>query len=200
MNITIDNRRAKDATAILRAIEQGDDTASSCLLPLVYEKLRSLAKQKMAGEPKGHTLNATDLVHEAFIRLVDCDNPQSWDSVGHFYIAAAESMRRILIEIARRKRRIKHGGEFNRLDCDEVNIQLDSEIPKWSAELLDLDEALVEFAKNYPEEAKLVELRYFAGLNMMEAAKVLKISRRTAQRYWAFAKAWLFARMSDQVG
>jgi RNA polymerase sigma factor (TIGR02999 family) len=181
-----------EVTAILSAIEQGEAHAAGQLLPLVYEELRKLAAQKLAHEKPGQTLEATALVHEAYLRLVDTDRAQHWNSRGHFFAAAAEAMRRILVENARRKRRPKHGGDRQRVALDEAQAILD---PR--DDLLALDEALSRLAAQEPVKAELVKLRYFAGLTLEEAAAVLGISPATAKRYWAVARAWLFAALSE---
>jgi RNA polymerase sigma factor (TIGR02999 family) len=180
-----------DVTRILSAIEQGDPRASGELLPLVYRELRRLAKQRLAREKPGQTLQATALVHEAYIRLVDGEGAQRWNSRGHFFAAAAEAMRRILVDNARRKRTEKHGGRFDRQDLDDVEIAA----PAPSEDLLALDEALTKLEGEDPVKAQLVKLRYFAGLDEDEAASVLGISRTSAQRYWRYAKAWLVAEL-----
>jgi RNA polymerase sigma factor (TIGR02999 family) len=177
-----------DVTHILSAIEQGDPHAASQLLPLVYQELRRLAAQKLAAEKPGQTLQATALVHEAYLRLVDVEKAQHWNSRGHFFAAAAEAMRRILVEQARRKRRPKHGGDRHRVGLAEV-LSI-AEAP--SDDLVALDEALNRFEAIDPVAAKLVNLRYFAGLTMDEAAKTLGLSMRTAERNWTFAKTWLY--------
>jgi len=183
-----------DVTHILNAIEQGDPHAAEQLLPLVYGALRKLAAEKMAQENPGHTFQATALVHEAYVRLVDVDKPQSWNSRGHFFAAAAEAMRRILVESARRKRSIKHGGARQRLDLDEaVSLVREPE-----DEFLSLNEALDKFAAEDAKKAELVKLRYFTGLSVQEAADVLGISRATADRYWAYAKVWLYCAISGE--
>ena len=182
-----------DVTRILSEIEQGDPSAAEHLLPLVYEELRRLAAQKMAQESPEHTLQATALVHEAYVRLVDVEKAQHWDSRGHFFAAAAEAMRRILVESARRKGRLKHGGEFNRLDLEEACSLADSP----SDDLLALDAALTKLASHDTAKADLVKLRFFAGFSIDEAAEILNISRATAKRHWAYARAWLFAEISD---
>jgi RNA polymerase sigma factor (TIGR02999 family) len=179
-------------THILSAIEQGDPHAADQLLPLVYEELRKLAAQKLAREAAGQTLQPTALVHEAYLRLVDQNQAQHWNSRGHFFAAAAEAMRRILIDNARRKRRPKHGGDRQRVELDE---SLAAEDPR--NDLLALDDALTQLAAQEPVKAELVKLRYFAGLSIEEAAAVLNISPATAKRYWAVARAWLFAALSD---
>jgi RNA polymerase sigma factor (TIGR02999 family) len=176
-----------DVTRILSAIERGDPQAASQLLPLVYEELRKLAAQKVAHEKPGQTFEATALVHEAFVRLVDVDKVQQWNSRGHFFAAAAEAMRRILIENARRKQRIRHGGDRRRLNLD----QLDISDPSADDDLLALDEALEGLAQADPQAAALVKLRYFAGFTIPQAADVLGVSPRSADFLWAYAKSWL---------
>jgi RNA polymerase sigma factor (TIGR02999 family) len=178
----------KDVTRILSAIEQGDPQAAEQLLPLVYDELRKLAAQKLAQEKPGQTLQATALVHEAYLRLVDPDQAEGWDSRGHFFAAAAEAMRRILIENARRKRAEKHGGDRKRQDLDGVEIAIGGP----SEDLLALDDALTQLVAEDPVKGELVKLRYFAGLSVEEAARVLGISRATADRFWHYAKVWLF--------
>ena len=183
-------------TQVLNAIEQGDPNAAEQLLPLVYDELRQLAAHKLAQERPGQTLDPTALVHEAYIRLVDVDRAQGWNSRGHFFAAAAEAMRRILVESARRKGRSKHGGSLARRELDEV----DPAAPEASEDLLALDEALGQLAAKDPVKAKLVELRSFAGLTLDEAAAVLDISPSTADRHWAYARAWLFRRIRQDRG
>ncbi len=175
-----------EVTRILSAIDQGDAQAAEQLLPVVYDELRRLAAQKLSHEKPGQTLQATALVHEAYIRLVGSES-QHWDSRGHFFAAAAEAMRRILVENVRRKQRIKHGGDQQRLDLDEVELVIDPP----AENLLALDEALIKLTAEDNVKAELVKLRYFAGLTEGQAAQVLGISRSTAKRYWAFACAWL---------
>jgi RNA polymerase sigma factor (TIGR02999 family) len=182
-----------DVTQILSAIEQGDPHAAAQLLPLVYDELRKLAAAKLAQEKPGQTLQATALVHEAYLRLVDTDQAQHWDSRGHFFAAAAEAMRRILIDQARRKRRPKHGGGRHRLDLNEA-LSLSQEP---SDDLLDLDEALNRLAQEDSAKAELVKLHFFAGLTLEEAGQLLGISERTAKRHWAYARAWLYAAVQD---
>jgi RNA polymerase sigma factor (TIGR02999 family) len=177
---------------LLAAAAAGDRHAPEQLLPLVYDELRALAAQRLALEKPGQTLQATALVHEAYLRLVGSEQGQHWNSIGHFFAAAAEAMRRILIDNARRKQRIKHGGGRQRLALDELSLSLDSP----DDELLALDEALTDLANAAPAKAKLVELRFFAGLSLEDAAAVLDISQATAKRYWAFARAWLYATLS----
>ena len=176
-----------DVTRILAAIEQGDEGATDDLLPLVYEELRLLAAQKLYREQPGQTLQATALVHEAYIRLVG-NEAQQWNSRGHFFAAAAEAMRRILIENARRKKKLKRGGNQHRSDLSDVDIATERDIN----DLLALDEALTKLAMEDPTKADLVKLRYFAGLTLEQAAEVLKISRATSSRYWSYVQAWLF--------
>jgi len=180
-----------NVTQILNAIEQGDVKAADELLPLVYEELRRLAAQKMSHEKPGQTLQATALVHEAYIRLVGSVE-QNWQGKTHFFAAAAEAMRRILIDNARRKQRIKHGGaqERKELDCADIAIEGPS------TDLLALDEALSKFAEEDSVKADLVKLRYFAGLTLEQVAEMLNISRATAERYWSYARAWLFHEIS----
>jgi RNA polymerase sigma factor (TIGR02999 family) len=176
-----------DVTRILNAIEQGDAKAADELLPLVYEELRRLAAQKMSHEQPGQTLEATALVHEAYIRLVGAE-AQNWSGRTHFFAAAAEAMRRILIENARRKQRYKHGADYHRVDLNGSAIT--SEGP--STDLIALDEALTKFSEAEPAVAELVKMRYFAGLTLEQSAAILGVSRRTADRYWAYARAWLY--------
>lgn len=180
-----------EVTRILSAIEQGDPIAAEKLLPLVYDELRKLAAERMAHEKPGQTLQATALVHDAYLRLVDVEQPQHWNSRGHFFSAAAESMRRILVEEARKRARLKRGGDRQRLDLDALQLS----VPEVADELLALDEALSEFAQKHPEKAALVKLRYFAGLTVDEAAHSLGISPSSADRHWTFARAWLYRRI-----
>jgi RNA polymerase sigma factor (TIGR02999 family) len=176
-----------DVTHILSAIEQGDHQAAGELLPLVYTELRRLAKQRLAQEKPGHTLQATALVHEAYLRLVDVEVIQGWESRGHFFAAAAEAMRRILVDNARRKRADKHGGRWVRQELDDIDIAA----PTPSEDIVALDEALVKLEANDPIKAQLVKLRYFAGLSEEDAGRALGVSRATVQRHWRYAKAWL---------
>ena len=176
-----------DVTRILTAIEQGDARSTDELLPLVYNELRRMAAHKMAGEPAGHTLQPTALVHEAWLKLVDSPL-QSWQNRAHFFGAAAEAMRRILVERARRKGRQRRGSGAEHLDADEIEIAS----PAPADQLLALHEALDRFAMLEPQQAELVKLRYFVGLKIEEAAEVLGISEATAKRWWAYARAWLF--------
>jgi RNA polymerase sigma factor (TIGR02999 family) len=180
-----------DATRLLNASAQGDPHAAAELLPLVYDELRRLAAQKLAQENPGQTLEATALVHEAYLRLVgDC--PDAWDNRGHFFAAAAEAMRRILVEQARRKGRVRHGGGKKRLDLDAAC----SLVQPPAQDVLALDEALTRLAALNPARAEVVKLRFFAGLTMAEVAHALGISLPTAERYWAFARTWLYAELN----
>ena len=180
-----------DVTRILNAIEQGDGKAAEKLLPLVYEELRHLAAQKMARESPGQTLQATALVHEAYIRLVEAKD-QNWNSRGHFFGAAAEAMRRILVENARRKGSPKYGGDRKRVDL--VGEDVAFEIP--SDDLIALDEALTKLAEEEHDIADLVKLRYFTGLPLHQIAGILGISERTAARYWTYGRVWLLRELS----
>jgi RNA polymerase sigma factor (TIGR02999 family) len=182
-----------DVTQILSAIEQGNARAAEDLLPLVYGELRRLAAGKLARESPGQTLEPTALVHEAYLRLVGVDRVQHWDSRGHFFAAAAEAMRRILVDNARRKRRPKHGGDRRRVDLEEVGAVE----PAHGDDLLALDEALAKLAAEDPAKADLVKLRYFGGFTIDEAAELLGISRATAKRYWTYARAWLYSEITD---
>jgi len=183
-----------EVTRILGQIEQGDPRAPEQLLPLVDNELRRLAAEKLAQEKPGQTLQATALVHEAYVRLVDVDQAQPWNSRGHFFAAAAEAMRRILVENARRKRGLKHGGACQRVNLDEVAPYA----PEPADEILSLNEALDKLALEDPKKAELVKLRYFTGLSVQEAADVLGVSRATADRYWAYAKVWLYCAISGE--
>jgi RNA polymerase sigma factor (TIGR02999 family) len=176
-----------DVTRILNAIERGDAKATDELLPLVYEELRLLAARKLSREAPGQTLQATALVHEAYLRLVG-DEPQNWSGRGHFFAAAAEAMRRILVENARRKQRLRHGGGLQRVDLDD----LDCVAGQPPEDLLTLDEALAKLHEREPLKADLVKLRYFAGLTAGQAGEVLHLSKATADRYWVYARAWLY--------
>jgi RNA polymerase sigma factor (TIGR02999 family) len=183
-----------DVTRILSQIEKGDPQAAEKLLPLVYDELRKLAAARLAHEKPGQTLQATALVHEAYLRLIDQDEVQHWNSRGHFFIAAAEAIRRILIEQARKKNRPKHGGGLNRVDLAENCFLTDDR----AEQLTLLEVALAKLEAEAPEKARLVTLRYFAGLSHQEAAKALGISRATADRYWAYAKVFLHCAMEDE--
>ena len=184
-----------DVTHILSRIDQGDQNAAAELLPLVYDELRSLATARLATEKPGQTLQATALVHEAYLRLVNAQEAKRWGSQGHFFAAAAEAIRRILIENARKKGRVKHGGGHHRVDLDDAQTIMNG--PR--DELLALDEALTRFSAMEPAKAELVKLRYFAGFSIDEAADLLQISRTTAKRYWSYARAWLLAELSDDA-
>jgi RNA polymerase sigma factor (TIGR02999 family) len=185
-----------DVTRILSAIEHDDRKASEQLLPLVYRELRQLAQQRLAQERPGQTLQATALVHDAYVRLVDGEQSRRWDSRGHFFAAAAEAMRRILVENARRKRAERHGGRLERQDLDVIEIAA----PAPSEDLLALDEALTKLEAEDPVKARLVNLRYFAGLTEEDAASALGISRTTAQRHWRYAKVWLLKELRGATG
>jgi RNA polymerase sigma factor (TIGR02999 family) len=174
-------------TQVLERIRKGEPSAAEALLPLVYDELRKLAAQKIAQEKPGQTLQATALVHEAYLRLVDVEERQHWDGRGHFFAAAAEAMRRILVENARRKKTRKHGGGRRRVDLAEADLPT-RETPE---EVLALDDALTRFALEDPPAAEVVKLHFFAGLSFEDAAAVLGISRATAYRHWTYAKAWL---------
>jgi RNA polymerase sigma factor (TIGR02999 family) len=178
-------------TRILSAIEQGDDHAAERLLPLVYDELRQLAAQKLAQEKPGQTLQATALVHEAYLRLVDVDKAQRWNSRGHFFAAAAEAMRRILVEAARRKGRRKRGGDWQRCDL----LANEPAVLGPPTDILAVDQALSELTREHPEKAELVKLRYFAGLTLADAAAALGVSTATADRNWRYARAWLARRL-----
>lgn len=177
-----------DVTMIMQAIDQGDPSAASQLLPLIYDELRRLAAARMSVESPDHTLEPTALVHEAYLRLTGSSSSDQWDSRGHFFAAASEAMRRILVEAARRKQAEKHGGQSRRVVFDPNGIP-DSSSPEY---LLAVDEALERLQTEHADAAALVKLRYFAGLTLKEAAASLQLPRRTADRYWAFAKAWLY--------
>jgi RNA polymerase sigma factor (TIGR02999 family) len=183
-----------DVTQILSAIEQGDGRAAEQLLPLVYDELRRLAAQRMAQEKPGQTLQATALVHEAYVRLVDVEQAQHWDSRGHFFSAAAEAMRRILVEGARRKASAKHGGDHERIELPDVAARPQAN----QIDLLALDEALAALEQQHPEKAQIIKLRFFAGLSLEEAAAAVGMSRATTQRNWAFARAWLFGHLEQR--
>src|SRR4051794_29180652 len=182
-----------EVTRILSAIEQGDPSAAAQLLPLVYDELRRLAAQKLAGEKPGQTLQATALVHEAYLRLVGGAAEQQWNSRGHFFAAAAEAMRRILVEKARRKKRLKHGGGRQRVDLDQLQLHEEGS----PEDLLALDEALTRLADEEPVVAEVVKLRYFAGLTIDQTAAALQLSARTANRHWVYARAWLYQQLGQ---
>lgn len=182
-----------DVTTILSRIDTGDPSAAGELLPLVYDELRKLAAARMSRENPGQTLQATALVHEAYVRLVDGSSEQQWDSRGHFFAAAAEAMRRILIDRARSKNRPKHGGDRERMEL-EISCPAGNESPD---RLLAMDEALEKLQSEHAQVAELLKLRYFAGVPLKDAAELLGISPATAKRRWAFARAFLFSELSD---
>jgi RNA polymerase sigma factor (TIGR02999 family) len=182
-----------DVTQILKAIDQGDPRAATELLPLVYDELRKLAAEKMAREQPGQTLQATALVHEAYLRLVDAERPQKWDGRGHFFAAAAEAMRRILVDRARAKGSEKRGGQFLRLDIDAVDL-VTTATPD---QVLLIDEALARLAAADPPAARLVELRYFAGLSIADCGAAIGVSTASAYRLWDFARAWLHSELCE---
>ena len=177
-----------DVTRILSAIEQGDPSAAEQLLPLVYEELRKLAARKMGQEKPGQTLQATALVHEAYMRLVDGGKEQHWNGRGHFFAAAAEAMRRSLINCARDKGRLKRGGQCRRVDLHKVDLAVN--VPE--EDLAAIDDAIERLSEESPECAKVVKMRFFAGLSIDETAAALGISASTAKRHWAYARAWIF--------
>jgi RNA polymerase sigma factor (TIGR02999 family) len=181
----------EDVTILLNAMEQGDARAADKLLPLIYDELRRLAKQKLSQEQPGQTLQPTALLHEAYLRLVGKEVGAHWDNSGHFFAAAAEAMRRILVENARRKKRLKRGGDRQRIDLDQVQAVSDEPVE----DLVSLSEALELLAAEDSKKAELVKLRFFAGLSVEDAARCLKISRATADRWWTYARAWLYDRL-----
>src|SRR5262245_50639188 len=183
-----------DVMQILSAIERGDPRAAEKLLPLVYEELRRLANQRLTREDPGQSLLSSDLVHEAYVRLVGEGDQKQWDSRAHFFAAAAEAMRRILVESARRKKRLKHGGGRLRVDLEAARL-LEQDA---SEDLEAIDEAIDKLAAEDPAKADLVKLRFFAGLTMPEIAQVLKISLATAERHWTYARTWLYAELKDR--
>ena len=185
---------AGDVTRIFSQIEHGDVQAAEQLLPLVYNELRKLATQKMAQEKPGLTLQPTALVHEAYMRLVNQTTPLQWDGRGHFFSAAAEAMRRILVENARRKNRLKRGGDLRRQDLSELKLAAEAS----PEEILDVDEAIYELSQEHPEKAKLVKLRFFGGLTVPEAAAAMGISTTTADRHWSYARAWLYRKLQQE--
>jgi RNA polymerase sigma factor (TIGR02999 family) len=189
-------RQMNEVTRILKAIEHGDASAADQLLPLVYDELRKLAAQRLAHEKPGQTLQATALVHDAYLRLVGGDSQEQWNNRGHFFAAAAEAMRRILVESARRKRTIKRGGKHQRVDFDAMECRVESP----DDDLLAIDEALVRLEATDLAAATLVKLRYFAGLTMPEVAAAMGVPLRTAERNWTFARTWLKRELSREVG
>jgi RNA polymerase sigma factor (TIGR02999 family) len=184
-----------EVTQILDAIASGDRQSAAQLLPLVYAELRRLAALKMAQEPPGLTLQPTALVHEAYLRLVGAADERCWNSRGHFFGAAAEAMRRILVESARRKGRVKHGGELQRVGLEDQDVP----VRPPPEEILALDEALKRLAAQDPDAARVVDLHFFAGLSIEEAAQTLGVSRATAYRQWAYAKAWLRCEIGENA-
>jgi RNA polymerase sigma factor (TIGR02999 family) len=184
-----------DVTQILNAIEHGDSHAAEQLLPLVYNELRRLAAQKLVEEKPGHTLQATALVNEAYLRLVDTNKTQQWNSRGHFFAAAAEAMRRILIDQARQKKTLRRGGGRKRQDLENLQIAA----PEPLLDVLAVNEALERFEQIDPLKARLVKLRYFAGLTIPQAAEALGVSSTTADRYWSYARAWLHAELKKDA-
>jgi RNA polymerase sigma factor (TIGR02999 family) len=184
-----------EVTQILRQIEEGEQVAAERLMPLVYEELKKLAAARLARERPGQTLQPTALVHEAYVRLVDVKQAQEWESRGHFFAAASEAMRRILVDAARRKRRQKHGGDRKCVAFEDVGYAA----PDVRHDLIALDAALTRLAVEDPQAARLVELRHFAGLSVPEAAQVLGISPRTADRVWSYARAWLHREIAAEV-
>lgn len=181
-----------DVTRILSDIEGGDSGAAEQLLPLIYDELRRLAAQKMAGESPEHTLQATALVHEAYVRMVDVDLAQNWDSRGHFFAAAAEAMRRILVETARSKSRLKRGGGLRRVDLENISPLDERPVD----EVLEIDQALAKLGSEDSQAAELIKLRYFSGFSIEQSAKILGIPRSTAYDQWEYAKAWLRCELS----
>jgi RNA polymerase sigma factor (TIGR02999 family) len=189
-----DSEFTGNLTQALAAASAGDPRAAENLLPLVYDELRRIAAQQLAREKPGHTLQATALVHEAYLRIACPGGEQTWANRRHFFAAAAEAMRRILVESARRKRRLRHGGDRERVELEDPELP----IAPPHENLLALNEAFEQFAAEEPQKAELVKLRFFAGLDEQEAADVLGISRTTAARHWAYARAWLFDRLRDK--
>jgi RNA polymerase sigma factor (TIGR02999 family) len=185
---------AHNVTQILKQVEEGDASAAEALLPLVYQDLRRLAARELKREPSGNTLQPTALVHEAYLRLVDQSSEPQWSHRGHFYAAAAEAMRRILVESARRKLTLKRGGDRERIVVEADQLP----VPTSRPEILALDEALSKLAADRPDLAQLVSLRYFAGLTMEQAAKALGVSLRTAERNWTYVRAWLLEELQEE--
>lgn len=186
-------RSVKDLSVLLSAAANGDPRATQELFPLVYEELKELARKRVAREKIGHSLNATALVHEAYMRLVGNDGGPNWQNRGHFFAAAAEAMRRILVESARRKSRVKHGGELQQVELTNVDVEVRTQ----PETVLAINDALEKFAKEDALSAELVKLRYFAGLSVEEAGNALSLSRADAYRHWKFARAWLQCELSD---
>jgi RNA polymerase sigma factor (TIGR02999 family) len=196
-----DSRTTSDTTRILRALQTGDPHAAGALLSCVYDELRALAARRLAHEQPGHTLQATALVHEAYLRLMDVGQVQHWNGRGHFFSAAAEAMRRILIERARRGQRVRHGGGRRRLDLarlDSAQLQLETIDGGRDEQLLALNDALTRLEAEEPTAAAIVKLRYFTGLTIQEAAAATGVLVRTANRHWAYAKAWLYQQLNER--
>ena len=189
------DKRMSDVTQILERVEQGDPKAAGELLPLVYEELRKLAAARMAQEKPGQTLQATALVHEAWLRLVGTEEQKSWNSRGHFFGAAAEAMRRILVDRARQKARVRHGGGLERVDLDHVNLATEDN----DATVLAIHEALEKLAHESPQKAEIVKLRYFTGMENQEIADALGISLSSVERSWAYARSWLHREMKKNL-
>jgi RNA polymerase sigma factor (TIGR02999 family) len=187
-----------DITRILSDIQNGNQRAAAEILPLVYHELRKLAMEKLAQEKPGQTLQGTALVHEAYLRLVDVANPQQWNGRGHFFAAAAEAMRRILIEQARRKHSQKRGGAMRKVDLETGALLTSADDGTAAADILALDEALGALEAEDPDKAKLVKLRYFAGLSVEQAAEAMGISPATAKRHWAYARSWLYGKVQGK--
>jgi RNA polymerase sigma factor (TIGR02999 family) len=184
-------------TQILHALRNGDPHAADELLPIVYDELRKLAAQRMTSESAGQTLQPTALVHEAYLRLIDVPSPQQWNGRGHFFAAAAEAMRRILIDNARRKQRVRHGGQLKRVDLDEMAEAGETPVAD-DDQLLELDDALERLTCQDEQSAQVVKLRYFAGLTIPQAAEAMEISPRKADLLWSFARAWLRREMQEE--
>jgi RNA polymerase sigma factor (TIGR02999 family) len=182
-----------EVTRILNRVQQGEANAAEELVPLVYHELRKLAAVKMADQPAGHTLQPTELVHEAYLRLIGSEHPP-WNGRRHFLAAAAEAMRHILIDAARKKARLKRGGGWQRLELEDIHLAVDTH----PEDLLAVNEALDSFVREFPEKAELVHLRFFAGLSLPEAAQTLGMSLATAKRSWAFSRAWLYRHLTEQ--
>jgi RNA polymerase sigma factor (TIGR02999 family) len=189
-----------DVTRILSQIESGDPSAAEKLLPLVYDELRKLAAAKLVQEKSGQTLQATALVHDAYIRLVDVEKAQHWNSRGHFFGAAAEAMRRILVEQARRKRRLKRGSQPNRIPLDEAQVEVEIGGAAAQLDLLALEEALNKLAAESREVAEIVQLRFFAGLSHEEVAEILGVSTITVKRHWRYGRVWLLRQLGGTPG
>ncbi len=183
-----------DVTHLLKAIQHGDPAAADQLLPMVYDELRRLARSKLAVEPSGQSLQPTALVHEAYLRLVDVKNPQAWNSKGHFFAAAANAMRRILIENARKKNSQRRGGDWQKIGLEKIELTS----PNDSVFLIVLDKSMDQLSKEHPFAAQVVSLRFFAGLSIEQTSEALNVSTRTVNRHWRLGKAWLYAQLSEQ--